>query len=398
MSRPLLAALALAVAACGSSGETGTDGTDLPTPTPVPTISGVGSLPDTIPPEREVALVVVTRPVTTDGTPVELIGEQVAGNRLLVIGDSIMAATASRFGREMCDALVPMRWAVEVNAEPGRFVDFGTRVLDRRLDTEDGDWDAVAVHLGSNYRGEIEPFEAELSDIVTRVAPRPMLLFTVTEYRPDWAEVNEVIRSIARDHEHVTLVDWESVARTPGVLSGDGLHPTDAGEALLVELTAATLGPARVPIEGECLRTDFTDDSAIGRGAGGTTSGGSSTRGSSSGGSTSGGSGGGGSGGSSGGSSGGGSGGGGGSGVTTTVGSPSGGSTTTTPGGGSGGGGSGGGATTTSPPVTAPPTSPPPTSPPSTSPPSTSPPPPPPTSPPTTPTLPPPTAPPTTGG
>jgi hypothetical protein len=129
----------------------------------------------------------------------------------------------------------------------------------------DDDWDVAVVHLGSNYLGDRDAYEAELSGILERLAPRPTLLYTVTEYRPSWADVNEVIRGAAERFDHVSVVDWEEVARTPGVLSGDGLHPTTAGQEVLVELTASTLGSAPER-DGDCLPTSFTDDSLIGRG------------------------------------------------------------------------------------------------------------------------------------
>ncbi len=63
-----------------------------------------------------------------------MVGDEVIDNRLLVIGDSIMASTATRYSGLMCDELVPLGWAVEVEAEPSRFIDFGNRVLDQTLD------------------------------------------------------------------------------------------------------------------------------------------------------------------------------------------------------------------------------------------------------------------------
>ena len=88
----------------------------------------------------------------------------------------------------MCDELVPLGWAVEVEAEPSRFIDFGNLVLDRRLDPDRGadyDWDAAVVHLGSNYGADQERFEDELRLILTRLAPRPTLLFTVTRVQAE---------------------------------------------------------------------------------------------------------------------------------------------------------------------------------------------------------------------
>ena len=284
----------MAFAACAGAG-TGDITADQVAVAPLPTVGGVGVLPSTVPPERE-PLVPVTRPVQEDGTAAELVGEKVIDNRLLVIGDSIMASTATRYSGLMCDKLVPLGWAVEVEAEPSRFIDFGNRVLDKVLDPVVGtpdDWDAAVVHLGSNYGRDQKRFEDELRVILYRLAPRPTLLYTVTEYRPAWAEVNETIRKLAGEFPNVDVVDWEQTARYPGVLSGDGLHPTNTGREVLVDLTASALGPAALGA-GECLKSQFTDDSAVGRGSntpaskpsGGSSNGGSSSGGSNNGGAT----------------------------------------------------------------------------------------------------------------
>ena len=283
-----LAAVVVVAAACGSDGDTGEQ---LPEPTPVPTISGVGSLPDTVPAERS-PIVRIPRPVNDDGSVADLPGEQIDGNRVLVIGDSIMASTAQRYGGQMCDELVPLGWAVEVEAEPSRFVEFGNRVLDRVFDPlgvlvgEADDWDAAVVFLGSNYRGDQDEYEAELREILDTLVPRPTLLYTVTEYRPNWSEVNEVVRALGAEYENVNVVDWEQISQAPGVISSDRQHPTEAGRVVLAEVTAAALGPAGFT-EGECLRSVFTDDSAINSGGSSSSSSSSSASSSSSGSSSS---------------------------------------------------------------------------------------------------------------
>ena len=114
---------------------------------------------------------------------------------------------------------------------------------------------------GSNYGDNQERFEAELRLILTRLAPRPTLLFTVTEYKPSYAQANESIRKLAAEFENVTLLDWEQVSKYPGVLSSDRLHPTDDGRHVLVDMVAEALGPATLG-EGECLKSQLTDDSA----------------------------------------------------------------------------------------------------------------------------------------
>jgi len=263
----LAAVCTMTLAACATTGAADVTA-DQVALAPLPTVGGVGVLPSTVAPEREpIVSVPVPPPVLEDGTTAELVGDKVIDNRLLVIGDSIMASTATRYSGLMCDSLVPLGWAVEVEAEPSRFIDFGNRVLDKVLDPVVGtpdDWDAAVVLLGSNYGRDQQRFEDELRVMLTRLAPRPTLLYTVTEYRPAWAEVNQTIRKLAEEFDDVTVVDWEQTARFPGVLSGDGLHPTDTGRQVLVDLTASALGPAALGA-GECLKSRFTDDSAVGR-------------------------------------------------------------------------------------------------------------------------------------
>ena len=103
---------------------------------------------------------------TTTLTPQPAIGTLVTGNRLLMIGDSITASAAKRYGGEFCKALVPLGWQVEVDAEPSRFVDFGNVVLDKRLSAK---WDAAYVFLGSNYLGDQESYRKQLERIVQRL-------------------------------------------------------------------------------------------------------------------------------------------------------------------------------------------------------------------------------------
>ena len=160
---------------------------------------------------------------------------------------------------------MPLGWQVAVEAEPSRFIDFGNRVLDKMLLDDaapEEDWHAAVVFLGSNYGGDEVRYEAELVRILDRLAPRPTLLLTVTEYRPDYVEVNEVVNRLGAERDNVTVLDWRTISETPGVLSSDRLHPTDAGRRVLAESVAAALG--QVDGVGECLRSTFRDDSRVG--------------------------------------------------------------------------------------------------------------------------------------
>jgi hypothetical protein len=252
------------------------------------TVAGVGVLPEAL--TRSAFLGATTtastepRPTVTIERELPPVGERVTGNRLLMIGDSILASTSRRYTGEMCLGLVPLHWAVEVDAEKSRFIDFGSRVLNARLDPEaDLDWDVAAVFLGTNYGGDIAAYTRELDEILGRLAPRPTLLYTVTEFRPNRADVNEAIRSMLAYYPNVQVIDWATITEAdPTLLGADGYHLSPAGISRLVFETATALGAAATGEGGDCLSSRFTDDSAgtIPNGGGGTptTTGGTSPK------------------------------------------------------------------------------------------------------------------------
>lgn len=240
---------ALLVGGCSSSGvavET--------TVEPLP----IGGLPSSIVPSVEPAdpgsLVGPSSTLSRE----DQVGSLAGGNRLLVIGDSITASTASRYGGEMCETLVPLGWQVEVDAETGQFVTFGNEVLDARAGAG---WDAAVVFLGSNYMQDREQYRSELTEIVERLAPAPVVLLTVTEFQDSRRQVNAVILEVAATHEHVVVIDWAAITREdPSLLGADGLHPNESGRRVLADSIALALGEAP-EADGACLPTLFDDDS-----------------------------------------------------------------------------------------------------------------------------------------
>ena len=252
----LLAALTvLGVAGCGSTADTVDTVVDS-------TIGGVGVIPPGTGPAATLTLPdsVGTFPGGEDiPVPERPIGEEVTGNRLLMIGDSIFAGTSRRYGNEACTTLEPLGWQVAVEAESGRFTEFGGRVLDSRL--AEG-WDVAVVLLGTNYDGDQLGYEADLVDILDQLAPRPTILLTTTRFREMQTEVNEVIARQVLERDNVDALDWSTISEAAGVLSGDGIHPTDSGRQLLVDAIALLIGPAPVQ-PGDCLSSEFTDDSAV---------------------------------------------------------------------------------------------------------------------------------------
>ncbi len=272
---PFLALAAVALVACGS-------GQAAAPPSGPPTVGDVGQLPDEIfgtttdaAPEPEPTEPEETDPsttarrtttterrtTTTDARPAPVaIGRIADGNRLLMIGDSILASTAERYTGEMCASLVSLGWAVEIDAETGQTIEFGNEVLDTRLSAG---WDAAVVFLGSNYPSEPQIFGAELERIVDRLSPLPIALVTVSENEPRQAEVNYIVRSLAKDNDDIRIVDWAAyTAANDDLTVGDGLHPTDEGRQVLVSLVSTALGraPRDTDWRPSCLPTEYTDD------------------------------------------------------------------------------------------------------------------------------------------
>ena len=232
------------------------------------TVAGVGEIPGVI------GTVVVATASTTSlpagpvpVRPADLgeptVAQVAAGNRVMLIGDSITAATAPRFGGSMCDQLTDVGWYVEINAEPGRFVSFADVVLDRRLNPGgDSDWDAAVIFLGSNHDGDLARFTSRYVDALDRLAPRPVVVLTVTEIAANRSDLNDVIRAEVAARDNVQLIDWAVItAAEPRLLARDGLHLSSAGGNRLVTEVALALGPAMVQVvDAGCAQTLFTDD------------------------------------------------------------------------------------------------------------------------------------------
>ena len=242
---PAIAALVL-LAACGGNGSAGTS-----------FLEGVGRIPGS----KSVGVEVQSdgAVLSAPGVQGAVLGAGAMGNRLLVIGDSILAGTANRYGGEMCASLVPLGWRVAVEAEAGRPASFGREVLRARLDEG---WDAAVVFLGTNPSPNIDRYEQDMTRIVESLAPRPTLLLTTSLFRDSQKATNEVIRKVATAHGNVSILDWGTASAQPGVLNTDGVHPTTVGRALLVKAVTAAVGNAPSS-PGRCLGAEFTDDSSV---------------------------------------------------------------------------------------------------------------------------------------
>jgi len=206
-------------------------------------------------------------PVTLpDGVSLELpmpeggpVGARVDGNRVLLVGDSILASTARRYGNEMCEALKPLGWQVAVEAEPGRFADFGVEVLNRRIGAV---WDVVFIYLGSNFDGNEAKLRQNFDKMFEVTRGVETVVFTTGEFRDAQKKVNKIIKTSAAEHDHVHVLDWARIANLRGVTIKDKIHLSDTGRAVLAQTVARALDYAPYR-EAECLDPRFRDDSGI---------------------------------------------------------------------------------------------------------------------------------------
>lgn len=199
-------------------------------------------------------------PVSTlPPVPSAPVGELVTGNRVLMIGDSILAAVSKRYGNEVCKAMTPLGWRVEIEAEVSRFVDFGLIVADTMLEQ---DWDAVVIFLGTNYNRDSEKYFKQMNRLITKFGDRPVVLVTVGERDADMVDVNRILRALDEAYANVTIVDWAgATSADPDLLVDDLIHPSARGRLVLAGLLAQRFGTAPPEAgKGRCLDQVFVDD------------------------------------------------------------------------------------------------------------------------------------------
>jgi hypothetical protein len=93
--------------------------------------------------------------------------------------------------------------------------------------------------------------------------PTPIALLTTAMFRESQREVNDVILRVKDEYDNVTVLDWEKIATTPGVISNDRVHLTADGRAVLAASVARALEFAPDRNNGTCLDSRFTDDSEV---------------------------------------------------------------------------------------------------------------------------------------
>src|SRR5262245_14945136 len=216
-ARGAVVCLAVLLVACGDDDESTT-----PTLLDVPDTVAIGvlpaqaadaaTLPTPPPPPTSAPTASSTLPLPDEPLAAP-IGEHVSGNRILLIGDSVLASAAPRNEGLMCDALELFGWQAELDAEPGRDIAFALEVLDERMPRGgEVDWDAVLLSFGSDVDGAdpdaVDEFHAALDEVIDRVSPRPALILTLADTGTDRDTINDMIRTLPQAHPNALVVEF----------------------------------------------------------------------------------------------------------------------------------------------------------------------------------------------
>jgi hypothetical protein len=174
---------------------------ELPEP---PTVTGPQVTPSTIAPPPttlpEPEVVPITAPL----------GDEVLGNRVLLIGDTAMMSLTPRHDGVACAVLGDVGWQVGIEAELGRYVGFAQQVIDTLVVDAGDDWDVVGLMFGHHLDTTPDEFGAALDAHIDLIGDVPVLLYTRSEVDDDSAALNDLIRARADAHPNVLLVDWGS--------------------------------------------------------------------------------------------------------------------------------------------------------------------------------------------
>ena len=155
------------------------------------------------------------------------------------IGDSVMLSAAGDLQK-----VLP---GCAVDAEVSRYVGGGIEAAEQ-LAAQGRLGNVVVVSLGTN--GPIADGERyiEQTQALLKLLGPERRIFWVNVYAPHlaWQDTNNAyIKKLAAERQNVMVIDWYSlISKHPEWLSGDGVHPNDAGTEQYAKLVHDALAEA----------------------------------------------------------------------------------------------------------------------------------------------------------
>jgi lysophospholipase L1-like esterase len=169
----------------------------------------------------------------------------------LVIGDSVLAGTYGNISADL------QGWKVTVDAMVDRSTEQGLAVVQRHGTR----FQVVVVQLGTNDGGTPSVYQPRLQTLVDALATVPhVVLLTIRQARPYYAQTNQVMRQVAATHPNVRVADWNAAA-LPTDTGGDGLHLTPTGSVHMAHFVAVQIAAAGRPTPTTTTTTTSTTTS-----------------------------------------------------------------------------------------------------------------------------------------
>ena len=150
--------------------------------------------------------------------------------KVLILGDSVLAGAASRYGPAL-----PGR-DVTVDSVVNRTTGQGADVLARR----GSDWDVVVVLLGYNDGSSPSAYQPAANRILDQLSQVPRVVWlSLHEVRPAYVGVNQFLRAQATRRPNLRIADWNAVATAnPGALAPGGIHLNGLGAQIMAGFVA----------------------------------------------------------------------------------------------------------------------------------------------------------------
>jgi lysophospholipase L1-like esterase len=128
---------------------------------------------------------------------------------------------------------------VAIDAQVGRRLTVGTRQLYPGVDvvqvmaaTQEPDLWVVALGTNDIAKYDAEGYADQIRTLLADVPDDAPLVWVDTWHRDELdatIEYNAVLREVLDDRDDTVVVDWFSHGDDPGVITGDGVHPTPNG-------------------------------------------------------------------------------------------------------------------------------------------------------------------------
>jgi len=156
--------------------------------------------------------------------------------RVVLIGDSVMAALNPDYTNAAAKVIGAAGWNVVIDARVNRTTAQGADVAKVRRTQET---DSVVVMLGHNDGATPSVFTRRATAVLEQLKRVPRV-YWLTMREPRYARANQVLRTLVPRYPNLRLIDWADAVK-PGWTAKDGLHLNGAGATGMATLILSSL-------------------------------------------------------------------------------------------------------------------------------------------------------------